>query len=155
MTGFPWQVGDALLAADLNSAFLPLTGGTISTPASMPNQIVITPVAAQSANAPNGAQFASYLTTQLTAPGGFNDPIYSNVLVNSTINGVQNSGVWNLYGAVTYTGSGGNGGHVASAGQAVRATQNAGGTANNPQMWGALFQLRRSDQHRQRADELR
>jgi hypothetical protein len=118
--------------------FLPLAGGTVTTPTAFPSQIIFTPTPPLEANKPNGAQFGSYLTTQMNG-GGFWDPIFSNTLVNTNVGGAHDTGIWNLYGALTYTGTGGKGGHVAVAGQAVRAVKNAGGTDNNPQLWGALF----------------
>jgi hypothetical protein len=118
--------------------FLPITGGTISTPASLPSQITFAPTPPSAANAPNGAQFTSYMTAQFTG-GTLNDPIFSNILASTQIQGAPVTGIWALNSELTYQGTGGNGGYVASAGQAVRATTNAGGTANNPQLWGALF----------------
>jgi hypothetical protein len=36
-TGYPWADGDILYAADLNAAFLPVTGGTVTGPLVLPN----------------------------------------------------------------------------------------------------------------------
>jgi hypothetical protein len=118
--------------------FLPITGGTISTPASLPSQIIVAPTAPSAANAPNGSQIVSHLTAQFSG-GTVNDPIFSNILANTTVQGSGNTGIWGLNSSMTYNGTGGNGGLVASAGQAVRATNNAGGAASNPELWGALF----------------
>jgi hypothetical protein len=138
--GVTWRWDGVKWTSVLSSGgpFLPLSGGTLSTSASMPSQIIIAPTPPSQANTPNGAQFASYLTTQYTG-GNFNDPIFSNTLVNTNVGGAHDTGIWGLYSGLTYTGTGGKGGHVAVSGQAVRSRNNAGGTANNPQMWGALF----------------
>jgi hypothetical protein len=126
------------LATAPGMPFLPITGGSISTPASLPSKITITPTPPSVANTPNGAQFLSYMTAQFTG-GTLDDPIFSNILASTQIQGAPVTGIWALNSELTYQGTGGNGGYVASAGQAVRATTNAGGTANNPQLWGALF----------------
>jgi hypothetical protein len=129
---------DAALGSSANGPFLPLNGGTVSTASSMPSQIILTPTPPGAANAPNGAQLASHLTAQFTG-GTIDDPSFFNIHADTTVQGAPVTGIWSLYGAVSYTGTGGNGGLVASAGQGVRKVHNAGGSANNPSLWGALF----------------
>ena len=79
------------------------------------------------------------LPMDTSASGGHG--VVSTIRAYTTIRGAPDADLWPILGVVDYVGSGGTGQHVPVYGQGIRrATPAPGGAANNPQIWGGVFQ---------------
>lgn len=91
-------------------------------------------------NGPAGIVVGSQIANSLTA--GWSGGTYGTVVANhvdyANITGAPNNFLWDHLSALSYSGTGGTGQHVADYAQAVRHTFSAGGAASNPQVWGAV-----------------
>lgn len=133
---------DGLLGGG-DSGFLPLSGGTVTGSTTIRydttgnNAILFTPVSTQSTDVA-GHQMTSQMI--VNTAGGTRGAVYSNALFGSSITGAPNNYIWSVLAIADYSGTGGNGQHVASYNQAIRRTQHSGGTTNNPEMFCAVFE---------------
>jgi hypothetical protein len=122
--------------------FLPLTmtgSTTLTGTGTAPNQFIFNFLTASAAKPNDGSQINGYLVDQ-SSGGSFSD-MYCNARFDCTMQGNSSTGITGVLSQMSYLGIGGSGGYVPFYGQMSRRTVNAGGSAQNPQIWGAVLEV--------------
>jgi hypothetical protein len=140
LAGAPTSPAHAATKAYVDSGGRTVTGDiTITGSATAPNEVIFRAIDPSAPKANNASQFNGYLVDQ-SSGGQFSD-MYCNARFDCTMQGNSSTGITGVLSQMTYDGTGGSAGYVPFYGQFSRRTVNAGGTASNPQIWGAVLEV--------------